>query len=243
MTKSLIILVILSGVLMSCNKEKNRCFDKPGDQTSYEITYSQQVDHFILNDDLNLTLIHDTTNFIEVQGGKNMIQYILFEENNDELIISNENKCLFASNNDAIQLELHYTTINHLELLGYGMVNSANPIQNNLTVTGSHCFSTLDLDLDNDSTHLFLEGSVQVMLTGATNYIYAYSFGKGNLEARQLLSQSFHAHNGGIGDFHISAEHQYLLELRAGGDIFVYDTTTTDITVYDSGSGSIHYVP
>jgi hypothetical protein len=180
---------------------------------------------------------------VTIIGGENMINNVLVEENNAMLTISNENKCLFVSKNDDITVEFHYTSLSELQLYGYGDVTSNSPITENTRINGSFCFSDIHLEFQNDSTFIALEGAPRIELSGSSNYLYAYSFGKGELDAFSLQTQTCHGHNSSLGDLNLRASQQYILELRSAGDIFLYDTTGTEIYLTHEGEGTIHYVP
>lgn len=192
-------------------------------------------------DDIHYQLINDSLNELEIVGGSNMIQNVLLEENNHEMTLSNENKCLFASNNDDITVTIHYSQLEGLYFSGYGDITSLDTIKQNLKIQGQDCFSTINLLANTDSLYIALEGSPQLTLSGAGNYFYAYIVGSGNYHCEEFYTQHCHGHNRGAGDIHLRADDSYIVELRASGDIYLHDTINTSRFYTITGSGSIVY--
>lgn len=235
-----LIIIISSLLFVNCEKD-NRCFDRPGKMETRVESIDSDFSELNLYDDLNYYLINDSLDFVEITGGKNLIQNVQIFNQNGVMEIFNSNKCLFVSNNDAVDITIHYSTMEELGLFGYGDVSSIDAITHNLKVFGENCYSTIDIQARNDSTTLIIEGAPQVSISGSTDYIYAYTVGKGNYFLENLNAYYAHAHNKGIGDIHIKADSSYIIELRSRGDIFIYDTLHTDRFITIDGEGSIFY--
>lgn len=225
---------------INCQKE-NKCFDTPGKEASLTIPVVAEISSLEIYDDLNLILIHDTVDFIEITGGKNLINNILISEDEAKTSFKNDNKCLFMSNKDDIYISVHYKQLKALGLFGYGDIMSVNSITENLTVYGDDCYSTIGLNVDNDSTYLSLSGAPQLTLKGHSDYLYAYTVGKGNFFLQETQTHLCHGHNRGIGDLHIHADQNYIVELRSRGDIYIYDTINTNRIITKIGDGEIYY--
>lgn len=233
-------IIIAMAFLVSCDKE-NKCFDTPGKETSLIVPLKADFTTLEVYDDLNIVLIHDTVNFIEITGGKNLINNILISDDETKVSFKNNNKCLFMSNKDDINIGVHYIQLMALGLYGYGDIATINSIPENLTVYGDDCYSTISLDVDNDSTYISLSGAPQLTLRGQSDYLYAYTVGKGNFFLQEAQTHFCHGHNRGIGDLHIHADQNYIVELRSRGDIYIYDTTNTDRFIVWEGEGKIYY--
>lgn len=235
----ILIFVILSIIIIGCNKQ-NRCFDRPGELTTITTSFDSSINAFTIYDDLNIVLVHDSLNTVIITGGKNMVNNVLFITMGDEMSISNSNKCLFLSNNDEIEVTVHYTNLSQLSLNGYGNISFDLPIVENLKLTGQDCYSSILMNLNNDSTVITLEGAPQINATGSCNYLYAYTVGKGNYFMQDLQSHHAHGHNRGIGDIHLKADSSYIVELRSRGDIYLHDTTGIQTFIVLEGDGSIY---
>lgn len=234
----MMVLIISIFVLISCDKG-NRCFDRPGD--SITIIRSIDSNYSLINiyDDLNVTLINDSLNIVEIIGGKNMVENVTLTADNYSLSIFNENKCTFVSNHDDLMINIHYTSLKELGLYGFGEINSPLTLTHDLKIVGQNCFSTIDLEFDNDSIYFSLEGAPQVTLSGNSDHLYAYTVGKGNYFMKNLKTLNAHAHNRGIGDIHISADSSYIIELRSRGDIYISDTVGKETLLILEGEGSL----
>lgn len=225
-------------LLISCNKE-NRCLDRPGDAASIIVPFDSSISNFHIYDNLDVLLTNDSITYIEISGGKNLISNIDILVNLDKIEFTNSNKCLFYSKNDHVELNIHYRSLNELYLMGYGDVRSNNKINSNLKIHGHNCFSSIDLTVENDSTYIAFEGAPQIKLQGHSNYLYAYSFGKGNYDCSELQTHTTHGHNSSLGDLYLSADQQYILELRSKGDIYLKDTIGINLFVTNEGEGQI----
>lgn len=236
----LLIIPIVIIALSSCQKD-NRCFDGPGKVKSLTLAFNDSINVIQLNDDINYKLINDSLDYMEIQGGEHMIHNISISEENKTMSISNNNKCLFMSNNDATNITIHYSEISALYLNGYGTVESLDTIYYNLNLFGEDCYSTIDLLIHNDSTYISLSGSPQLTTKGFSNYLYSYTVGKGNFFLNETKTHFCHGHNRGIGDFHLNADQNYIIELRSRGDIYIYDTVGVQQSITIKGDGKIYY--
>ncbi|CAG5080573.1 DUF2807 domain-containing protein [Parvicella tangerina] len=233
-------LIILTLLISACEKE-NRCFDQPGELTTITRTINSTYKTISIYDDLNVNFLNDSLSYVAITGGKNMVNNVVLSESGSHLTLSNDNKCLFMSNQDEIQITVHYSSMEELLLFGYGVIEITDKIQHNLHISGYDCYSTIALSLNNDSTTIALEGSPQITAEGQSQYLYAYCIGSGNYHLENLATQTCHGHNKSIGDFHLKASKAYILELRSRGDIYLADTTGTTRFITQTGEGSIYY--
>ncbi len=190
---------------------------------------------------LNLILIQDSSNFIEIEAGKNLIEGIQTEVNNRILTIENKNTCNWMrSYSKPINIYLHHTNFKRLVLYGSNNVTTKGALKSDsIIVEFRDASGNVDLTLDNK--HFFgiqHTGAGDLVLRGSTEglEIYTASLGLVNaldLDARNVLVKSLSAV-----DAYVNASESLYLETFAAGSIF-YSGSAQNIFKESRGSGTI----
>ncbi len=96
-------------LFISCDKEEAwDCIKSTGEITT-ETRILENFNKIVLYDNINLWMIQDSTAYIEITAGKNLIPKISIEIENGILIIKNENKYNWLrSYKYSIDVYLHY---------------------------------------------------------------------------------------------------------------------------------------
>jgi hypothetical protein len=87
--------IFLLFVLFSCKKATDRICVKSAGKISEEIRLLTDFHSLEIGSKLSVTLVQDSANFVTVNGGKNLLNFIETEVVNGRLILRNENKCHF----------------------------------------------------------------------------------------------------------------------------------------------------
>ncbi len=117
--------------LFSCKKaEDRRCLKSSGDI----VTIRKELPNFSkleLTKNLIYTLIQDSLNYVEVIGGKNLINFVEFELNQDgRLLVSNKNKCNFLRDLDKkIHVKIHFKTLEDLTYSGSELLTNEDTLR------------------------------------------------------------------------------------------------------------------
>ncbi|MEX1192330.1 MAG: DUF2807 domain-containing protein [Brumimicrobium sp.] len=113
--KHILIHTILGILILSvgCKKAEDRnCLKSNGNTSSLKLNFENEVDSLFLFDNLEYIIIPDSINYIELIGGKNLLNHIDAQYSNAGISIRNENKCNFLrSYKQKIKAEIHIKSI------------------------------------------------------------------------------------------------------------------------------------
>jgi hypothetical protein len=214
------------GIALGCKKPSERkCLKSSGNEVERNVNETHFIQpNVVVSDNISLLLINDSLNFITIKGAENLLNFIEFKVVSDTLKISDLNKCSFVrKHKDAFSIEYHYTDISSIFLLGYGALTNKDTLKHNVLVIATNSFSSIDLTVDNDDTHISIPlGNVPVNLKGRTENFFAYSSGHSQVRAENLYATKAHGHSRGIADFHIRASEFVNVELYLKGNFYIY---------------------
>jgi len=199
------------------------------------------INHLVLEDDINVVLIQDSTDQIVLNSYSNLINFITFETVDTLLKVQNTNGCHFLRNRDIENtLEVHYTDFEMIELNGNGSLTNEGTLDlQRFELLSYESHSTIDLNLNcSNLVCAFFYGTVQATFTGNGTYTSILQSGFSWVDASNFIGPSMHAFNGSTGDLKVNATQDLDVELKAFGDI-IY-TGSPNINIIDhSGEGSL----
>lgn len=220
------LLVCFTLIMVACKKPSERkCLKSLGNETVEIKNESRYIQpNIVVSDNISLVLVNDSLNYLELRGAENLLKFIDFEFVSDTLKISDLNKCNFVrKHQDKFSIVYHYTDISSVFLLGYGALTNKDTLKHNVLVIANNSFSTVDLLVDNDDTHVSIPlGNVPVTLKGKTNNLFVYASGHSQVRAEHLNAKKAHGHSRGIADFHIRASEFINVELKLKGNFYIY---------------------
>ena len=127
-------LVALAGLILlmtGCKKPEDRtCWKSWGEETTREI----QVESFTklrLAEHMEYVLIQDSLNKIVVTAGKNMVNLVNAEMNEEGfLLVEQKNKCRFLRNKKkVIHVEIHFTELDEIYYIGTETLTNVDTLQ------------------------------------------------------------------------------------------------------------------
>lgn len=233
-----IILIIL--IINSCKKPSNRdCWKSNGEIISKKTEWNQMSKKIQINDDIDILLINDSTDKIIIEGPNNLINHIEVTDEYGKIIFRNNNRCDFLRKPLPIKIMYHYTSLNLVELHGYGSLTNYDTIYHNLNISALKALSKINLCVNNDSTIFINEsGSTNLNISGKCNYFYAFSNGMAPLQAIDLECEKAHGHSSALGEFYINASHTLIIELRSSGNVY-YKGDPIQTSFINNGQGEI----
>lgn len=213
-------------LLVGCKKPADRkCLKSTGNERVQIIADAQYIlPNIELQDNISLELVNDSLNYIELVGGENLLNHISISTIEDTLKVSDNNSCSVVRNHkDAFKIVYHYTQLDRVTLLGYGALTNQDTLRHNVLVIANNSFSTIDLTVNNDDTHISIPlGNVPVTIDGRTNSFFVYSSGHSAIRAENLFATNAHGHSRGIADFHLRASNFINVELYLKGNFYIY---------------------
>ena len=238
--KQKIIFFLITIILFGCKKANERtCLKGNGEYSSIEIEYDNSINEIDLFDDVNLILINDSLNFISINGPINLLDFIDLKTESNKISIKNLNKCDFLRAEKEIDIYIHYTSLNRINLSGYGNLSNYDTLKHNIIINANNAYSNINLTIDTDSVQVYLlKGSTSLSLSGFCNYLYGYNSGIAPFNSALLTSKQVHVNSNSIARTDIRAIENLNAEIRSYGNIY-YTGSPTTTTFSITGEGEI----
>jgi len=228
-------------LFFSCNKEKAwDCVKSTGEITT-EIREIAAFDKIVLNDNVEVFLIADTSNFVEIKAGKNIIPKIETTVEKNALIIKNNNKCNWVrSYKNPIEVYVHYIDIHYLEVRGVGNLISTNLIQvDSLRIDAWESVSSIDIDIDcQHFSSGFHTGTADLTISGTANQAYFYINPHAYLNALALESNYLSLTTNSPSESYVNSNAHLNVIINYVGNVY-YTGTPHTINVEKNGDGEL----
>lgn len=190
-------------------------------------------------DNLQVTVIADSTHFAEVTAGKNLHSNILTEVRNGELTVRNINKCNWVRSYDKpLQVRLHAVKLKDVFHDGEGRLQSENQFPADtlfLHVTGA---GDTDLHLQTQSLWLDMYELGDVYLSGTNQHLTAYVLSTGSLKAEGLRNREAFVKVADQGQAFLQVSGQLTAEINGPGNVF-YLGTPANLKTSGTGPGEL----
>jgi Putative auto-transporter adhesin, head GIN domain len=216
-------------LLYSCGKDS-----KCGKSTGEIQTFTRDLAAFEkmnVYDKIQLELKPSSVNRATITCGKNLVDFIITENQGNELTIRNENKCDFLrSYKKEIKIVLEFTSLSKINFVGAGNVTCTDTIkQSYFEVIGEGCSGDFNLLVNTDSIRFTLAtGNSNVNLSGKTNLAYFYSGGTSIIDASKMAAKVCLANNSGTGDFKLNAIDYLYAQIEEFGNIYYSGNPSVD---------------
>jgi Ca2+-binding RTX toxin-like protein len=176
-------------LLFSCKKAEDRsCFKSIGEEAVLDVPVSNFTELYLLQN-LNYTLVADTTPFIRLKGGRNLLNFISADVQDGILSIENKNRCNFLRKYDRlVDVEIHYVQLNRVDYRGSHDLSSLDTIFGdffNLRFAGSsgNAYLLVNTNFINGFVN---DGSGDYYFTGKTNVAHIQAYHNGFADVRNL---------------------------------------------------------
>jgi hypothetical protein len=227
--------------LVGCKKPADRtCFKGAGDIVSRQLSDVSPLKHLVVSNNIDVILYHDSIDYIELEGGENLLPFVEVTKELDSLKFEDVNKCnVLRNHQNKFILHYHYSHLSSLTLQGYGNITSADTLRNAMNIYSRNSFSKVDLTFDNSAINItMITGGVPIILAGKTDQLYIFTAGESPVDASGLYAKSAHGHSKGVNDFRIRATDFVNVELRGPGNFYVYGNPVEKLYTR-TGSGQI----
>ncbi len=228
---------------LSCKKAEDRiCFKSTGEST-YKLITIGDFNELNLGPKLNYTLVNDSTNFLKITGGQNLLNAIQVDLNNGILSIENKNKCNFLRNYDhTIHVEIHYTQLNRVDGRISHELNTLDTIRGNyfnLRISGAS--GNANLLVDTEFLNGFVnDGSPDYRFSGKTKFAHIQAHGNGSADVRTLdVAEKLEITSRSNRPIFCRAEGiPLVVNIEFNGDVY-YNGTPSSIQLNKTGSGQL----
>lgn len=232
-------------IVNSCSKgHQSDCFKSKGPYSVETRYYTESFNTIEVRDKINLFLIQDSLNYIELEGGGNLLSGIETEINNSILYISDRNKCNWVRSLDyTTNVYVHYSNFYQL---------TANNSGNNYFLTTHHGDSleieywegsgTTYADINvNNSLLAVHAGSGNIVAKGFSGVSIVYNSGCGPIDAGELLSNTTFMRSRSNHDVTINVKDLLIAEIDWTGDVY-YKGNPPLLELHERNSGKLFHI-
>ena len=244
MKTKIIVSLFIIFTFSTCKKDHLLdCFKSAGKT----ITENRETNAFIninLTDNVDLIIHTDTTYFVKVTAGDNLINGIITEWNNKTLYIRNENRCNWMrsfKNIYTVEIGMNQPELIHYN--GSGNITCLDTIRKEDFIFDSFGGSgTINLNFNSNKIHLNDHiGRADIHAFGFANESYIYVNDVGVLDASGMNTNYTYITNNSTGDCRINVKNELGFEIKYSGNIF-YTGNPHILSQNFSGTGKlIHY--
>ena len=176
---------------LACKKPNERsCLKKSGNQTK-KIINPGDFSRVYLKEHLNFVLVQDSVNYLVVEGGENLIDFVDYSIIDNELIISENNKCKFLRyKTGELNVEIHFKSIEKITFQGTELLTNRNDWNfNHLSILLKDSGGSIKLSkvYGNSINVVNSHGWGDITLSGSVNYFRAEMAGNGYFDSRELM--------------------------------------------------------
>ena len=224
MKRLLFLLVLLA---FGCKKSEDRsCWKFNGSSTDKKVELSD-FQRMELGPYLIYHLVQDTSSFVVIKGGKNVVNSVSTAVLDGTLTVLNENKCRFLRNsNKVITVEIHFKQLK--EIIYYGshqLTNEGTIVSPNLTLTLQEASGSVDLNVNCGNLEVSAEPSwADYKIQGICN------------QARFTVKGNAFGDTRGL-----KVNNLMTVLSRSSGDLKVDVNNTVDLKCETWSSGNVYY--
>lgn len=239
-----LLLIFIALAFTTCKKDHLLdCFKSAGNITTETRTATPFV-NINLTDNVDLVIHPDTSYYIKVTAGDNLIDGIITELNGNTLYIRNENRCNWMrsfKNTYTVEVGMDQPGTIHYD--GSGNISCLDTIRSDEFTFD--CFGgsgSIDFIFNCNKTYLKNPiGRSDIHANGFSKESYIYINDVGTLDAGNMVANNTFVNNSSTGDCRINVINDLGFEIKYTGNIFYTGNPFIYSQKY-SGSGKlIHY--
>lgn len=200
---------------------------------------------FQVSNNLNVDVYLSDRNYVEIEGGENVIPFISVEMSDTVLLLKNNNKCNFLRNFDQnLKVRLYLKSVSRFMFDGSGTLNFMDTLKGRevlvKSLQGSGTINlTVWLDDNIGRIRISLEdGSVDVNVKGRAHYLNTYFTTTSTIDAKDLITNICGVYTESAGDIVVNAIEHINVLIYSIGDIKYRGSPTIRIENH-TGSGQI----
>ena len=170
----------------------------------------------------NIELQQDTSNFIELSGGSNLIEECDVFVEDSILYCFNNSTCACFKNHEKTTLTIHFTNIDTLNIFEACSIYSNTPISNNLYISIQSLMIDMNLHINNSVCNLHTQAKTggQITLYGKSNKCNLSANYTSNLNCSNLEVSNLTITNNSIMDFNVFATDTLQAKTTKTGKIY-----------------------
>lgn len=194
-----------------------------------------------VNNNINLVIAYDSVCTLKVEGGKNWLDDILTEVNNQELILKNNNNFLWLKD-PGKQITVYITVpfLSSIYYRGVGWIHTTDTLHaDQLTVEALDGAGSINLVVNAKTVNLkSLKGAIDIEAKGKTDYLYIFNDAVAPILCKDLVSRRVLVIARGTNDCYINVENDLEARISGVGNVFYRGNPDTIVTSI-IGSGNL----
>jgi hypothetical protein len=220
--------LILLFSIVACKKPDERaCLKRSGDNLK-KILNPGEFSRVYLKEHLNYVMVQDTVNYIVIEGGSNLLGFVDCSIIDNELVVSNNNKCKFLRyKTEKITVEIHFREIDQLIFQGTELLTNRNNWNfNQISIVLKDAGGSMNLTNFTGNTLNLVNshGWGDITLSGGVNFFRAEMIGNGYFDSQNFIVQDSISVISSSSTLSKLNSDSCLLkaQLRATGDVWYY---------------------
>ena len=220
--------LILLFSIVACKKPDERaCLKRSGDNIK-KILNPGEFSRVYLKEHLNYVMVQDTVNYIVIEGGSNLVGFVDCSIIDNELVVSNNNKCKFLRyKTEKITVEIHFREIDQLIFQGTELLTNRNNWNfNQISIVLKDAGGSMNLTNFTGNTLNLVNshGWGDITLSGGVNFFRAEMIGNGYFDSQNFIVQDSISVISSSSTLSKLNSDSCLLkaQLRATGDVWYY---------------------
>lgn len=230
--------LFLTAILILCGcRDDSNCLKSTGTI----IKEKRELDYFsgiIVNGNIDLILSSNTSQLVEVEAGKNIIDNITTEIINYQLIIKNKNKCNWLRSYDKkIKVYVSQPALIELYNLSYGKISNTNQQVFDSLVIHNYGNGELNMNIKCNKLRVDTNFLGDVFFSGEATVVKAHCFRLARLDTRYLKCQDLEIISEAEGDVFVNAENSISGKITSKGNVY-YHGNPSILNLQDLGEGN-----
>ena len=235
---------IFVAVLLFVSCGDDPCFKGSGNTVIETRDLPDSIITFQVSDNLNVDVFLSDRNYVEIEGGENVVPYVSVEMSDTVLLLKNNNKCNFLRDFDQhLKVRLYLTSITRFMFDGSGVLNIKDTLKvNELLVKSLRGSGTINLVVNVNRIRISLEdGSVDVHVAGLAYYLNTYLTTSSTIDARFLLTTTCGISTESAGDMIVNVSESIYASIYSIGDILYHGSPDIIIEAHEGSGQLINY--
>jgi len=223
----IIFFLLIVSLFFSCKPEnKWDCFKGTGKIITEEISLTG-YDSLYISGEMNINLIQDTTDYVLISGGENLLAEVDALVENGLLTLRDNNHCNWVRNykKSNIRVDLHFSQLKKIIFRKAANLFSEDTLYvDTLIISVWSKIATVDLLIDTKYAALKLNAATgNYNLSGKTDFNYIYSIGYGNVYTDRLKAKRGYFYCNSLGKTTFWISEKLKLIILNSGNVYYRD--------------------